>query len=131
MTADDMIDLLDSIGGVTARRMFGGTGFYKNGIMFALEAYGRLFLKTDAENRERFIDSGCEAFAFEGKNGREMVTSYYEPPESAFSSPLKMKPWALLGVEASLRAARPKTKKSKSTVKAAKKSAAKKTRKKK
>jgi DNA transformation protein len=110
--------------------MFGGTGFYKNGIMFALEAYGRLFMKTDAESRERFIDSGCEPFAFEGKNGREMVTSYYEPPESAFSSPLKMKPWALLGVEASLRAAKPKTKKS-SAPKAAKKSTAKKTRKKK
>ena len=124
MTADDMIDLLDSVGGVTSRRMFGGTGFYKNGIMFALEASGRLYIKVDDECRPVFEEAGCEAFSFIHK-GRPMTMSYYEPPESAFSSPLKMKRWALLGVEASLRAAKPKSK-SKPTGKSAKKTARKK-----
>jgi DNA transformation protein len=110
MTVDDMLDLLASVGEVTPRRMFGGTGFYKNGIMFALEAYGRLFLKTDEENRQTFVDAGCEPFRFVDKDGNETVMSYWEPPESALSSPMKMKPWALLGVEASLRKARPKPK---------------------
>lgn len=110
MTVDDMLDLLASVGEVTPRRMFGGTGFYKNGIMFALEAYGRLFLKTDEENRQTFIDAGCEPFKFVDKDGNETVMSYWEPPESALSSPMKMKPWALLGVEASLRKAKPKPK---------------------
>jgi len=113
MTSDDMLDLLASVGEVIPRRMFGGTGFYKNGIMFALEAYGRLFLKTDEENRQIFIDAGCEPFKFVDKDGNETVMSYWEPPESALSSPMKMKPWALLGVEASLRKAKPKTKKKK------------------
>ncbi|RBP40511.1 DNA transformation protein [Roseimicrobium gellanilyticum] len=111
MTSDDMLDLLASVGEVIPRRMFGGTGFYKNGIMFALEAYGRLFLKTDEENRQIFIDAGCEPFKFVDKDGNETVMSYWEPPESALSSPMKMKPWALLGVEASLRNAKPKSKK--------------------
>lgn len=110
MIVDDMLDLLASVGEVIPRRMFGGTGFYKNGIMFALEAYGRLFLKTDAENRQIFIDAGCEPFRFVDKDGHETVMSYWEPPESALSSPMKMKPWALLGVEASLRKAKPKSK---------------------
>jgi DNA transformation protein len=110
MTVDDMLDLLASVGEVTPRRMFGGTGFYKNGIMFALEAYGRLFLKTDEENRQTFIDAGCEPFKFVDKDGHETVMSYWEPPENALSSPMKMKPWALLGVEASLRKAKPKSK---------------------
>lgn len=140
MTVDDMLDLLASVGEVTPRRMFGGTGFYKNGIMFALEAYGRLFLKTDEENRQTFIDSGCEPFRFVDKDGNETVMSYWEPPESALSSPMKMKPWALLGVEASLRKAKPKSKakkkmpkresKAKPEPKAKKKAAAKKARKK-
>jgi DNA transformation protein len=110
MTVDDMLDLLASVGEVTPRRMFGGTGFYKNGIMFALEAYGRLFIKTDAESRQIFIEAGCEPFRFVDKDGHETVMSYWEPPESALSSPMKMKSWALLGVEASLRAANPKSK---------------------
>jgi DNA transformation protein len=110
MNVDDMLDLLVSVGEVTPRRMFGGTGFYRNGVMFALEAYGRLFLKTDVENRQTFIDAGCEPFRFVDKDGHETVMSYWEPPESALSSPMKMKPWALLAVEASLRNARPKTK---------------------
>lgn len=118
MSTDDLLDLLASVGEVTPRRMFGGTGFYKNGIMFALEAYGRLFLKTDAENRQVFVDAGCEPFRFVEKDGREIVMSYWEPPESALSSPMKMKPWALLGVEASLRAAKPKSKSKKKEAKA-------------
>ncbi|QIF01557.1 TfoX/Sxy family protein [Roseimicrobium sp. ORNL1] len=139
MTVDDMLDLLASVGEVTPRRMFGGTGFYKNGIMFALEAYGRLFLKTDEENRQIFIDASCEPFRFVDKDGNETVMSYWEPPESALSSPMKMKPWALLGVEASLRKAKPKAKakkkpkqepEAKPGPKAKKKTAAKKARKK-
>ncbi len=110
MTSDDMLDLLESVGVVTARRMFGGTGFYKNGIMFALEANGRLYIKVDDASRPTFEQAGSEVFSFIHK-GRPMTMSYYEPPESAFSSPLRMKPWALLGVEASLRSAKPKPKK--------------------
>jgi DNA transformation protein len=97
--------------------MFGGTGFYKNGIMFALEAYGRLFIKTDEENRQTFMDADCEPFKFVDKDGHETVMSYWEPPESALSSPMKMKPWALLGVEASLRKAKPKSKATKKETK--------------
>jgi DNA transformation protein len=139
MTVDDMLDLMASVGEVIPRRMFGGTGFYKNGIMFALEAYGRLFIKTDEVNRQTFIDAGCEPFKFVDKDGNETVMSYWEPPESALSSPMKMKPWALLGVEASLRKAKPKSKAKKKPTqeaelkwepKAKKKTAAKKVRKK-
>ncbi len=110
MNTDDMLDLLESVGEVTPRRMFGGTGFYREGIMFALEAGGRLYLKTDEENRQTFTDAGCEPFVYETKDGSRLSMSYYEPPESAFSSPIKMKAWALQGVQASLRAAKAKTK---------------------
>lgn len=121
MTVDDMLDLLAPVGVVTARRMFGGTGFYKEGLMFALEAGGRLYVKVDDESRAKFEDAGCERFTIE-MGGKVTGMSYYEPPESAFSSELRMKPWALLGVQASLRAAaksKPKTKKNPGVKKAA------------
>lgn len=102
------LDLLAPLGGVTARRMFGGHGFYKDGVMFALEAFNRLFIKADDLSRERFIEAGCEPFTYTYKDGREMVMSYYEPPEAAFTNEQRMKPWALLGWEAALRNAKPK-----------------------
>ncbi len=129
MNVDDMLDLLTGISEVTPRRMFGGTGFYKDGIMFALEAYGRLFLKTDGESLQTYVDAGCEPFIYTTKDGSRMSMSYYEPPESAFSSPIRMKPWAVLAVAASLRAAKAKAKpKARKTAKTApaKKSARKK-----
>lgn len=105
MTIEDMLDLLDPVHGVSARRMFGGCGFYKDGVMFALEADGRLYLKVDDLSRQQFAEGGGEPFIYITKDGRRMSMSYHEPPESALASPLKMKPWALLGVQASQRAA--------------------------
>ncbi len=53
---DSYLDLLEPpCADVTARRMFGGHGFYKDGVIFALEAYDRLFmLKVDQETRAHF-----------------------------------------------------------------------------
>lgn len=108
---DSYLDLLQPLGEITARRMFGGHGFYKDGVMFALEAFNRLFIKADDENRDRFLEAECEPFTYKSKDGREMMMSYFEPPESAFTNAQKMKPWARLGVEASQRAPKKKTKK--------------------
>ncbi len=114
------LDLLAPLGEVSARRMFGGHGIYKDGLMFALEAYGRLFLKVDDESRARFVEAGCEPFTYERAGQQAAVMSYFEPPEPAFANEQKMKPWAVAGWEAALRCAKPKKKKAK---KAAKKAA--------
>ncbi len=105
---DSFLDLLEPMGGVTARRLFGGHGFYKDSVIFALEAYGRLFIKVDDENRAHFEQNSCLPFTHQNKD-RKAVLPYYEPPESAFINPQKMKPWAMLGFEAALRAAAKKS----------------------
>ena len=115
------LDLLAPLGGVSAKRMFGGHGFYKGGLMFALEAFNRLFIKADETNRDRFTAADCEPFTYTYKDGREMVMSYFEPPEAAFTNEQRMKPWALLGWEAAQRNVKPGRKK---TAAAAKKPAA-------
>jgi len=101
---DSFLDLLAPLGGVEAKRMFGGHGIMKQGIMFALEYRGRLFIKTDEMNRACFVEAGCEPFNPHGPKRRKVILPYFEPPESAFISPQKMKPWALLGWEAAQRA---------------------------
>jgi len=100
---DHCIELLGSIGQCTSRRMFGGHGFYIDGLFVALIAYERLFLKTDANSRPPFEAAGCEPFVFH-KEGEAIATSYLSAPEQAMESPALMQPWARLALEAALRA---------------------------
>lgn len=96
-------ELLAALGRVDARRMFGGTGFYADGRIVALEIEGVLYLKTDARSRPRFIDAGGRPFAYD--NGKRTVeTSYWTPPDDALDAAEAMAPWARLAREAALRA---------------------------
>lgn len=96
-------ELLAALGRVDARRMFGGTGFYADGRIVALEIEGVLYLKTDAETRDRFRDAGGRPFVYD--NGkREVETRYWTPPDDALDSADAMAPWAGLAREAALRA---------------------------
>lgn len=121
-------ELLAALGRVDARRMFGGTGFYADGRIVALEVEGVLYLKTDARSRSRFIDAGGRPFAYD--NGKRTVeTSYWTPPDDALDSAEAMAPWARLAREAAFRAeakaAPKKTAGKKTAAKRAKKTSAK------
>ena len=50
MDAEGIRDVFQAIGPVQIRRMFGGKGIYQDGLMFALEAGGELYL-TLSEDR--------------------------------------------------------------------------------
>lgn len=102
------VELLSPLGPVRVRRMFGGQGFYVDGLFMALIDRGQLFLKTDDTTRERFVAAGCTPFSFETKHGERVMTGYYRPPEEALESPPLMLPWARLALEAALRAANAK-----------------------
>lgn len=110
------VELLQPLGPVRVRRMFGGHGIYVDGLFMALVISNQLYLKTDDVSRQRFIAAGCEPFSYSTKDGERHVMSYYQPPEETLESPPLMLPWARLALEAALRAANakaaPKPKKS-------------------
>jgi DNA transformation protein len=114
---DSLLELLSPLGEVTAHRMFGGYGIYKDGMMFGLVAEDHFYIRTDDENKDAFIAKGCEPFVFGERNGKAIVSKYYEPPEQAFTNAQKMKPWAMLGIEASVRNVKPGKKKAKKKTK--------------
>jgi DNA transformation protein len=121
--SDLCTELLSPLGPVRVRRMFGGKGFYVDGLFMALIDNGQFFLKTDDVTRERFVAAGCVPFSFMTKHGERVMTGYYSAPEDALESPPLMLPWARLALEAALRAANAKVKKSAPTKKAAGKKA--------
>jgi len=99
------VELLEPLGPVQARAMFGGWGLYYGGMMFGLIAEGRLYLKTDEENRPAFEAAGGEPFVYDSGKGKPPVAmSYWTPPTDASDDAHALLPWARRAVEAAQRA---------------------------
>jgi DNA transformation protein len=101
------LDLLSSIGPVTARAMFGGHGVYLRGVMFALLDDDELFLKADDVSRPRYLAAGCRQWTYPSPKG-PMPMGYFRPPDDAHEEPEAMLPWAQLGLESAQRKAKAK-----------------------
>lgn len=105
------VELLEPLGPVQARAMFGGWGLYYGGMMFGLIAEGRLYLKTDEENRPAFEAAGGEPFVYDSGKGKPPVAmSYWTPPTDANDDAHALLPWARRAVEAARRAQAKKAK---------------------
>ena len=108
--AAHVVDLLQLIGPVYSRRMFGGYGIFLDGLMFGLIADNELYLKVDDQNRENFETLGLQPFTYY-KQDKPMQLSYYQAPEEAMESKELMTEWGARAYECALRAAAGKKKK--------------------
>ena len=99
---DHILDLLDGLGGVTARSMFGGIGLYRDGVMFGLIGGDTLYLKVDDRNRGAYEDAGTGPFHYQ-RQGRDIALSYYEAPPELFDNPDDLSEWARHALAAALR----------------------------
>jgi len=84
-------DLFAPFGPVVVRRMFGGAGIYREGLMFALVFDGAIFLKVDAASIPDFEREGSRPFVYTrakspGKIGRASL-SYWRLPERLYDDP--------------------------------------------
>lgn len=95
---------------VRARRMFGGHGVFRDGVMFGLVADATLYLKVDGESRARFDAAGCEPFVYT-KRGKTFAMSYFEAPPEALEDPARLAGWAAVAFAAAARAAAKKGRK--------------------
>ena len=121
MDAEAIRDVFRSFGPVQTRRMFGGQGIYQDGLMFALEAGGELYLKVDEESVGTFQELGSCPFSVEMKNGRATLTSYWLMPESALDDPDEARDFAVMALGAARRAKARKGTRSASSKKATEK----------
>ena len=94
MSPERADELFAAFGPVRLRRMFGGCGVYADGVMFALEAGGALYLKSDDSTARAFEEEGCEPFSYETRDGRRVVTSYRRAPDRLLDDPEAMAQWA-------------------------------------
>lgn len=109
---DYLLELLEGFGIVQAKRMFGGHGLFRDGLMFALIADEVLYFKVDDEVREDFSQRNLEAFTYY-KKGKPMQLSYYQAPEEAMDNNEDMHVWAAKAYDAAVRADAKKQKRKK------------------
>ena len=72
--------------------------------MFALVASDELYLKVDGESIGFFRDLGSRPFAYETRDGRKSIMSYWLMPESALDDPDEAAELARHALEAARRA---------------------------
>lgn len=80
--ADDLLELFAVIGGAEVRRMFGGRGVFRDGLMFALQARGEVYLKVDPAFAERLAGLGATPFEYVGAT-RMVTLPYWTLPDAA------------------------------------------------
>jgi DNA transformation protein and related proteins len=117
MGAEGLKALFEPLGPVIVKRMFGGSGIYAEGLCFAIELKGEVFLKTDSLSRADFSAADSAPFTYVAK-GKSRPTSYWSLPAIAHDEVDELRRWAHMGLEAARRAAaaraKPKGKRPKS-----------------
>ncbi|BBE70759.1 TfoX/Sxy family protein [Oharaeibacter diazotrophicus] len=102
---DFLAELTEPLGGVTMRRMFGGLGIYRDGVIFAISVGDVLFLKADEVTIPDFEAEGCGPFTYTSKDGRTSRMPYWRAPERLFDEPEAFRAWALAAAAAARRLA--------------------------
>jgi DNA transformation protein and related proteins len=109
MSAEALKELFKPFGALTVKRMFGGAGVYAEGLCFAIEQDGEVFLKADALSQPDFTSAGSSPFIYVAR-GKPMPTSFWRLPPIARAEAEELVRWAALGLEAARRAAEAKAK---------------------
>jgi DNA transformation protein and related proteins len=88
-----VLDQLSALGGVEARPMFGGAGFYLDGEFFGILFKERLYFRVSTDTVKHYTSRKMKPFApFEGKKGESR--SYYEVPIEIVESADDLVKWA-------------------------------------
>ena len=99
-----VVDQMQGVGPVYAKRMFGGAGLFVGDLMIALIAANTLYLKVDAQSRPLFESQGLQPFTFE-RNGKVVAMSYFQAPEDVFEDIEVMSRWGNEAYAAAIRSA--------------------------
>jgi DNA transformation protein len=89
-----LLELLEPMGGVTARVMFGGVGFFRRGVMFALVWGGTFYVRVDETTRPAHEARGLGPFEYDTRAGKRKTMPYFQVPPEALEDADEMARWA-------------------------------------
>lgn len=107
MENDALVDLFAGFGPVEIRRLFGGKGVYRNGVIIAVELRGELMLKGDDRLAPELEAAGGRKWTYtHRRSGKPVSMPYWSAPDGAVDDPDEMAVWAKKSYEAGLRSAK-------------------------
>lgn len=104
---DFVLDQLQQLEGVDARRMFGSFGLYREEIFFGIVHRGRLYFKTDAITIGAYHKHRMKPFR---PNARQTLKSYYRVPVEIIEDPDELCVWAIKAIGCQTRGPHPRIK---------------------
>jgi DNA transformation protein and related proteins len=103
--AEFLQEQLAPLGPVAMRRMFGKTGLFRDGVLFALVGEDVLYLRVDDGNRAMFGDGGARGALSYVKRGQRIELAYWPVPERLLDEPDELVAWARAALGAARRVA--------------------------
>lgn len=98
-------DLFSIVADTTIRRMFGGVGIFRDGLMFALATgEGRLAFKADEQTVSAFSEAGAEEWVYENRSRGRKNMGYWYVPDFVLEDQDEFHSWALAAFEVARRA---------------------------
>ena len=103
--ADFLREQLAPVGRLTMRRMFGKTGVFCDGVMFAMVTENTLYFRVDDQNRATFKEAASFPPLNYEKKGCTIDLSFWRVPERLFDEPDELVAWARAALAAARRVA--------------------------
>ena len=88
---DFVLDQLQELDEVEARRMFGGYGLYRDETFFGIIHKGKLYFKIDESTVDEYRKRNMEAFR---PNAKQTLKSYYQVPVEVIEDSDQLCEWA-------------------------------------
>ena len=103
--AEFLRERLAPLGRITMRRMFGKTGVFYDGVMFAMVTEDTLYFRVDDDNRAVFKEAESVPPLNYEKQGRMIDLSFWRAPERLLDEPDELVTWARVALAAARRVA--------------------------
>ena len=103
--AEFLREQLAPLGRLSMRRMFGKTGVFCDGVMFAMVTENTLYFRVDDENRETFKEAESFPPLNYARRARMIDLSFWRVPERLFDEPDELVAWARAALAAAHRIA--------------------------
>ena len=96
---DHVVELLEPLGGIDTRRMFGGLSIRSHGRHFAMIIADTLYLVGDDSLREDLVRLGGGIFSYARGERRIAVPRFVSVPETMLDEPDRLLPFARRALE--------------------------------
>jgi DNA transformation protein and related proteins len=101
---DFLLEQLEPLGPVSARRMFGGAGLFYGTVMFALLINDVMYLKTDEASQQAYEDAGSEPFSYQRGDKQQALKTLWRVPDEIMDDSEELLVWSRVAVDAALAA---------------------------